>query len=90
MRLTWTRRDIFKSALAAGSALRLRAGNTAAFKLGIITDELTGDLGQALDFLSSHDLHFCELREMWGKNVMNVDSEEMERARKLISKHGLG
>ena len=89
MRLTWTRRDIFKSAVAAGSALRLRAGNTAAFRLGIITDELTGDLGQALDFLSSHDLHFCELREMWGKNIMNLDHEELDRARKLIAQHSL-
>ena len=48
MRLTLTRRDLCKSALAAGSAFRLRAGQTTAFKLGIITDELTGKLEEAL------------------------------------------
>jgi len=89
MRLTLTRRNLFKGALAASSAFGLSAGTSTGFRLGIITDELTEDLDQALDFISAHDLHFCELREMWGKNVMNLDSEEMERARKLIGKHGL-
>jgi sugar phosphate isomerase/epimerase len=89
MRFTLTRRNLFKGALAAGSAFRLAAGTTTGFRLGIITDELTEDLDQALDFISAHDLRFCELREMWGKNVMNLDTEEMERARKLIGKHGL-
>ena len=89
MRLTLTRRDLCKSALAAGSAFRLRAGQTMAFKLGIITDELTGKLEEALPFLTSYHLQWCELRELWGKNVMNLPQEELGRARKLIEDNGL-
>ena len=89
MRLTLTRRDLCKNALAAGSALRLGAGQATAFKLGIITDELTGKLEEALPFLISYHLQWCELRELWGKNIMNLPQEELDRARKLISDRGL-
>jgi len=89
MRLSLTRRDLCKSALAAGSAFRLRAGQTTAFKLGIITDELTGKLEEALPFLTSYHLQWCELRELWGKNIMNLPQEELGRARKLIEDSGL-
>jgi sugar phosphate isomerase/epimerase len=89
MRLSLTRRDLCKSALAAGSAFRLRAGQTTAFKLGIITDELTGKLEEALPFLTSYHLQWCELRELWGKNIMNLPQEELGRAKKLIEDNGL-
>jgi L-ribulose-5-phosphate 3-epimerase len=89
MRLTLTRRDLCKGALAAGSAFQLRAGQTNRFKLGIITDELTGQLEDALPFLTSHHLQWCELREMWDKNIMNLSREELDRALKLIDSAGL-
>jgi L-ribulose-5-phosphate 3-epimerase len=75
--------------VAAGSALRLGAGANASLKLGIITDELTGNLEEALQFITSHQLHWCELRELWGKNIMNLSQEELGRARKLIEDNGL-
>src|SRR5438552_3127490 len=89
MRLTLTRRDLCKSALVAGGALRLRAGETQGFKLGIITDELTGKLEEALPFISSYHLRWCELRELWGKNIMNLAKEDLDRAKKLIEKYDL-
>jgi sugar phosphate isomerase/epimerase len=89
MRLTWTRRDLWKSALAASSAFRLGAGQTTAFKLGIISDELTGKLEEAVPFLTSYHLHWCELRELWGKNIMNLPQDELARAKKLIEDNGL-
>ena len=89
MRLTLTRRDLCMGALAAGSASRLRAGQSNTFKLGIITDELTGQLEDALPFFTRHHLEWCELREMWGKNIMNLSKEELDRARKLIDNAGL-
>jgi sugar phosphate isomerase/epimerase len=89
MRLTLTRRDLCAGALAAGSAARLRAGQANRFKLGIITDELTGQLEDALPFCTSHHLEWCELREMWGKNIMNLSKEELDRARTLIDNAGL-
>ena len=89
MRLTLTRRDLCKGVLAAGPAFSLRAGQTNTFKLGIITDELTGQLEDALPFLTKYHLDWCELREMWGKNIMNLSREELDRARKLIDNAGL-
>src|SRR6516225_10237809 len=89
MRLSFTRRDLCKSALAAGSAFRLGAGQTRAFKLGIITDELTGKLEEALPFLTSYRLQWCELRELWGKNIMNLPQDELAHAKKLVEDNGL-
>ncbi len=95
MRPNPTRRDLLKSSLAAVSVLsaaRLdarQASETMGFKLGIITDELTGDLEKALDFISSYKLHWCELREIWGKNIMNLSPSELDRAKHLIQQHSL-
>src|SRR5690242_14744489 len=89
MRLTLTRRAFSAGALGAASAWRLRAGQTNMFKLGIITDELTGQLEDALPFLTNYHLHWCELREMWDKNIMNMSKEELDRARRLIEHAGL-
>jgi len=88
----WKRRDLLKSAVAAVPLLRLRAAETATmngFKLGIITDELTEDLEQALDFIASYSLHWCELREMWNKNIMNSPQENLDRAKRLLQSHNL-
>jgi len=59
------------------------------FKLGIITDEISEDLGQALDFITGFSLGYCELREAWNKNLMNLSRQDLERAKQLIAKHHL-
>jgi len=59
------------------------------FKLGIITDEITQDLEQALDFISKFSLTYCELREIWNKNLMNLSRADLDRAKQLIEKHHL-
>jgi sugar phosphate isomerase/epimerase len=100
MHLSWTRRDFLAAALApigsglaagpAASALRAASREGAGgWKLGIITDEITEDLAQALDFISHYSLGWCELRDMWRKNLMNLTHAELERARELIQKHHL-
>jgi sugar phosphate isomerase/epimerase len=89
MKSKLTRRNLIKGALAGASTLRLRAGGAAPFKLGIITDEITGEFDQALDFISAHDLHFCELRDLWGMNLMSLDQDGLDRAKKLLAKHHL-
>lgn len=91
MQTSLTRRNCLKLPLAA-VASRLTAGSSVdahGFKLGIITDELTGQLNEALDFISSYHLRWCELREMWGKNIMNSSRDELDRARDLIDGHGI-
>jgi L-ribulose-5-phosphate 3-epimerase len=59
------------------------------WKLGIITDEITQDLAQAADFISEYHLHYCELREIWSRNMMNATAADVDRARKIIEDHGL-
>jgi sugar phosphate isomerase/epimerase len=78
------------------ASLKLKSGfssaeNTAAlpFKLGIITDEVAEDLGQALDFLGEYRLGYCELRQIWNKNIMNLTREELQRARQMIEERGV-
>lgn len=91
MQTSLTRRNCLKLPLAA-LASRLAADSTMdthGFKLGIITDELTGQLNEALDFISSYRLQWCELREIWGKNIMSCSREELDRARDLIAHHGI-
>jgi sugar phosphate isomerase/epimerase len=87
-----TRRDVLKSTAAA--ALGLPAAWSAGgadpahgYNLGIITDELTGELDQALSFIAGHNLHWCELREMWGKNIMNSSQEDLDRAKSLLAQN---
>ena len=57
-----------------------------AFKLGIITDEISENLVKALGFISTYSLEFCELREVWDKNIMNLLPGELDHAKELISR----
>jgi L-ribulose-5-phosphate 3-epimerase len=89
----WSRRD-FCLALGAGGVGALlsraqRANGSLPFKLGIITDEITQDLAQALDFITSYSLAYCELRDIWGKNIMNLSPAELGRAQQIVEKHRL-
>lgn len=75
------------SALAAAPGIASTDPST--FKLGIITDEISEELDQALDFITHYSLGYCEVREMWQKNVMTLSREELTRAKMLIARHGL-
>jgi sugar phosphate isomerase/epimerase len=83
-----TRRDVLKGVAAAGALSSLAAGGTDpahGFHLGIITDELTTNLDEAIAFITSYKLHWCELREAWGKNLMISPQEDLDRAKKLLA-----
>ncbi len=90
-----TRRRLLQSTVAAFPAAAAflsssrKAFGAIPFKLGIITDEITEDFELALDFISHYSLEYCELREMWGKNIMNVSKDDLHRAKDLIEKHRL-
>ena len=90
---TLTRRTFLGATLAAlPSVACLKAAATSRamnWKLGIITDEITENLEQALDFISHYDLGYCELREMWQKNIMNLSQAQLDRAKSLVEKHHL-
>ena len=92
---TLTRRDFLGAALLAAPAwgLSLAPGHAAPrplpFKLGVITDEISENLDEALDFLTAQSLSYCEVREMWDKNIMNLSPQELARAKHAIQKHHL-
>ena len=58
-------------------------------QLGIITDELTQDLHEALAFLSSYRLPWCELREVWGRNIVGLAQAELDRAKAALALKGI-
>ena len=89
-----TRRRLLQTAAAALPAVTLFSSShfslgAVPFKLGIITDEITEKFEEALDFISSYSLEYCELRDLWGKNIMNLSKDELQRAKELIEKHHL-
>jgi L-ribulose-5-phosphate 3-epimerase len=95
MRLTLTRRDFLGAALLAAPTWGLSlvpahaARRALPFKLGVITDEISENFDEALDFLSAQSLGFCEVRGMWNKNIMNLSPQELERAKQAIQKRRL-
>ena len=87
-----TRRQLLRNTLACAPAVlagssRAADGPATDFRLGIISDEVSGRLETALDFISQSHLNWCELRELWGKNVMNLSPDELAKAKHLIAEH---
>jgi L-ribulose-5-phosphate 3-epimerase len=58
-------------------------------RLGIITDEISDELGQAVDFISNYKLTYCELRAFWRHNIVDAPQADLDRARQLLERHGL-
>jgi sugar phosphate isomerase/epimerase len=60
------------------------------FKLSVITDEITQDFGRALEIATKEfGLHYVELREMWGKNLMKLDEKELAETKRLLERYKL-
>jgi len=91
MSTNFTRRSFlsrFSSAIPALSLPPLLLSQHAS-KVGIITDEISQDFEEALKFLKEYSLGFCELRELWGKNLMDVPKEDLKRAKSLLRQYGI-
>jgi len=60
------------------------------FKLSVITDEISQDLGHALEIASEEfGLGFVEMRTLWNKNIISLDQKEIAETQKLLQKCGL-
>ncbi len=57
--------------------------------IAAITDEFSTDLAVALDAMVEIGMTGAELRVIWGKNIMNLDDNELARARDLIGERHL-
>ena len=63
---------------------------TPKLRIAAITDEFSPDLEVALDAMEGIGMTGAELRVLWGKNIMNLSQDELNRARDLVQskKHG--
>ena len=60
------------------------------FKLSVITDEISQDLGHALEIANKEfGLSYVELRGLWKKNIINLDENETGEVRRLLQKFDL-
>ncbi|HWQ16017.1 MAG TPA: sugar phosphate isomerase/epimerase family protein [Roseiflexaceae bacterium] len=63
---------------------------TTEFVLSAFGDEIADDLATQLDVLASEGVRHLELRSAWGKNVLDLERDELRRARALLDERGFG
>ena len=60
------------------------------FRLSVINDEISQDFDHACSVAANDfGLEWIELRSMWNKNVSDLDSAEVEKARQILEKYKL-
>jgi len=88
-----SRREFLKAAGAASLASTFGPaafGAAAAFKVGVISDEISDDFDHACSVIANDfGLHWVELRGMWGKNLQQSSDTELAKAEDIIRKYGL-
>lgn len=57
---------------------------TPKLRIAAITDEFSPDLGLALDAMERIGMTGAELRVLWGKNIMDLSTDELRRAKDMI------
>ncbi len=53
-------------------------------------DEISTNLSVQLDTLVAEDIRYIELRSIWGKNVLDLDSAEVDRSLRELESRGFG
>jgi L-ribulose-5-phosphate 3-epimerase len=59
-------------------------------KISIFTDEVHPDFARTLEVLRTHDVHLAELRNINGKNLLDLTESELDDVERLLRKHGIG
>jgi L-ribulose-5-phosphate 3-epimerase len=60
------------------------------FRVAVINDEISQDFGRACEVASREfGMQWIELRGMWSKNILNLDSNEVAEARRILDKFQL-
>ena len=72
------------------SLLRAELANSP-FHIAVINDEISMDFDHAC-YVAAHDfgMKWIELRGMWGKNILELSDDEVERSKKILAKYDLG
>jgi L-ribulose-5-phosphate 3-epimerase len=60
------------------------------FRIAVINDEITQDFGRACEVASKEfGMEWIELRGMWNKNLLKLDAQEIDEARRILEKYQL-
>jgi len=60
------------------------------FRVAVINDEISQDFGRACEVASREfGMGWIELRGMWNKNLLRLDSKEVDEARRILEKNKL-
>ena len=59
------------------------------FKIGVVTDEISQDLNEAIEFAKSWGLEYIELHSVWGQNICDVDDATLSKVINIVRKSGL-
>ncbi len=81
------------AAAAAGASHPLRgwaARLQSPFHISVINDEITQDFDHACSVAANDfGMNWIELRSMWGKNVTDLNSDQVAEAKKILAKYNL-
>jgi sugar phosphate isomerase/epimerase len=89
-----TRRSFLATASCAAAAfaapIRSFAQRNSPFKVAVITDEISNDFDHACSVAANDfGMGWVELRNLWGKVVIDLNSEEVARAQAILTKYNL-
>ncbi len=59
------------------------------FNIGVVTDEISDDLEEAIEIAKSWELEHIELHKIWGKNICDVDEATLSKAISVVRSSGL-
>src|ERR1700677_5061495 len=92
--MKFTRREFIASSACATAVFaaprRARAQANSPFKLSVITDEISPDFDHACSVAAKDfGLQWVELRALWGKNISDLNSDDVSRAQAILAKYNL-
>ena len=58
-------------------------------KLAVITDEISADLGHALDVMAEYGVSGAELRQIWDTNIAEASTQDWQKAKELLDARGM-
>lgn len=59
-------------------------------RLSGFADEIASELDEQLKVLEEEDIHYLELRGVWGKNVLDLSDAEVDRIKSALQAGGFG
>src|SRR5436305_15175470 len=84
-----TRRELLAAASFAALSRTLHALPLSQINLGITTDEIDDDVLTAAKFLQQYNLHWAEIRNIWGPYNTAQPMEKIREAGKILDDHGI-